>query len=127
MVKNSFDDGSNACHFARVLIECKDDMIIIPLAAKTCVGDLSLYFCGWQAESRSADLSGFGCDLTQWTSLRVETVHKTATIYVNNKKVYSLTFPHEPKGIVGVQYQFYGAAAVKETRFTAGGKVYELK
>lgn len=127
MLKNNFDDGSNACHFARVLIECKDDMIIIPLAAKTCVGDLSLYFCGWRAESKSADLSGFGCDLTQWTALRVETVNKTAAIYVNNKKVYSLTFPHEPKGIVGVQYQFYGAAAVKETRFTAGGKVYELK
>jgi hypothetical protein len=127
MVKNNFDDGTNACHNAQVLIQCKDDVIIIPLAAKSCVGDLSLYFCGWHAESKSADLSGFGCDLTQWTSLRVETVNKMATIYVNNKKTYTLTFPNEPTGVVGVQYRFNGAAAVKETRFVAKGKVYEMK
>jgi hypothetical protein len=127
MVKNEFDDGTNACHKTQVLIQCKNDVIIIPLAAKACVGDLSLYFCGAEAASRSADLSGFGCDLTQWTSLRVETVNRTATIFVNNKKAYTLTFPNDPTGIVGVQYRFNGAAAVKDTRFVAGGKVYEME
>lgn len=126
-VKNEFDDGTNACHNAEVLIQCKNDVIIIPLAAKACVGDLSLYFCGVHAESRSADLSGFGCDLTQWTSLRVETVNRKATIFVNNKKAYALTFPNDPTGIVGVQYRFNGAAAVKDTRFAAEGRVYEME
>ncbi|MET3882150.1 hypothetical protein ABIE54_001039 [Chitinophagaceae bacterium OAS944] len=127
MLKNDFDDGSNACHKAQVLIQCKNDIIMIPLAAKPCVGDLSLYFCGAAAESKTADLSGFGCDLTQWTSLRVEVVNKAATIYVNNKKAYSFLFPNKPTGIVGVQYRFNGAAAVKETRFKAGNKVYEME
>lgn len=126
MLKNDFDDGSNACHKAQVLIQCKNDIIMIPLAATPCVGDLSLYFCGAQAESKTADLSGFGCDLTQWTSLRVEVVNRAATIYVNNKKAYSFLFPNKPTGIVGVQYRFNGAAAVKETRFKAGNKVYEM-
>jgi hypothetical protein len=126
MVKNESDDGTNACHYTQVLIQCKDDIIIIPLAAKSCVGDLHLYFCGTHAESKSADLSGFGCDLTQWTALRVETVNKTATIYINDVKAYTLTFPNNPTGIVGVQYRFNGAAAVKETRFTANGVVYEM-
>lgn len=125
-LKNEFDDGTNACHNVQVLIQCKDDIIIIPLAAKSCVGNLGLYFCGMRVESRSADLSGFGCDLSQWTSLRVETVNKTATIYVNDKKAYTLLFPNSPTDIVGVQYRFNGAAAVKETRFKAGGKVYEM-
>lgn len=125
-LKNDFDDGTNACHNTEVLIQCKDDIIIIPLAAKPCVGDLGLYFCGALAESKSADLSGFGCDLTQWTSLRVETVNKTATIYVNDVKAYTLTFPNAPTGIVGVQYKFNGAAAVKETRFRSGGRVWEM-
>jgi hypothetical protein len=79
------------------------------------------------AESKTADLSGFGCDLTQWTPLRVEVVNSMATIYINNKKAYALTFPNKPTGIVGVQYRFNGAAAVKETRFKAGGKVYEME
>lgn len=126
MLKNDFDDGTNACHYTQVLIQCKDDIIIIPLAAKSCVGNLSLYFCGAGAESTSTDLSGFGCDLTQWMALRVETVNKTATIFVNNTKAYTLTFPNDPTGIVGVQYRFNGAAAVKETRFTSGGKAIDL-
>lgn len=125
-VKNDFDDGTNACHYAQVLIQCKNDIIIIPLAARSCVGNLNIYFCGAGAESKFADLSGFGCDLTQWTSLRVETVNKAATIYVNNKKAYSVTFPNDPTGIVGVQYRFNGAAAVKETRFMSRGKVWEM-
>lgn len=125
-LKNDFDDGSNACHYTEVLIQCKNDIIIIPLAAKSCVGDLSLYFCGSNAESKSDDLSGFGCDLSQWTSLLVETVNKAATIFVNGVKAYSLTFPNSPTGIVGVQYRFNGAAAVTDTRFTANGKVYEM-
>lgn len=127
MLKNTFDDGSNTCHKAQVLIQCKNDIIMIPLAAKPCVGDLSLYFCGVNAESKTADLSGFGCDLTQWTSLHVEVVNSLATIYVNNKKAYALTFPNKPTGIVGVQYRFNGAAAVKNTRFKAGEKVYEME
>jgi hypothetical protein len=127
MVKNTFDDGSNACHKAQVLIQCKNDIIMIPLAAKPCIGDLSLYFCGVGADSKTADLSGFGCDLTQWTSLRVEVVNRMVTIYVNNKKAYTLTFPNKPTGIVGVQYRFNGAAAVKEARFKTGEKVYEME
>ena len=126
MLKNDFDDGTNACHYTQVLIQCKDDIIIIPLAAKPCVGNLGLYFCGASAESKSADMSGFASDLTQWTSLRVETVNKTATIYVNEIKAYTLDFPNKPTGIVGVQYRFNGPAAVKETRFTSKGKVYEM-
>ncbi|WP_295117439.1 hypothetical protein [uncultured Chitinophaga sp.] len=126
-VKNTFDDGRNACHASQVLIQCKDDMIFIPLAAKSCVGDLSLYYCGTWIQSKSADLSGFGCDLTQWTTLRVEAVKGKVSIYVNDRPAYTLTFPNKPTAIVGVQYRFNGAAAVKDTRFTANGNAHEMK
>ena len=33
-LKNEFSGGSNACQYVEVLIQCKDDIIIIPLAAK---------------------------------------------------------------------------------------------
>jgi hypothetical protein len=49
------------------------------------------------------------------------------TIYVNNTKAYTAIFLNKPTGIVGVQYRFNGAAAVKDTRFKAGGKVYEME
>lgn len=116
-LKNEFDEGTNACQFVQVLIQCKNDIIIIPLSTKTCIGEMQLSFCGEHAMSKDADLSGFGCDLNEWTTLRVETVNKTATIFVNGKMAYSLDFPNDPTGVVGVQYRFNGVGAVKDTWF----------
>jgi hypothetical protein len=121
-VKNDFGQGANACQPMQVLIQCKNDVIIIPLAAKECVGDLSLTFCGEFASSKNADLSGFGADLTQWTKLRVESVNKKAVIYVNDAKAYTFDFKNEATGIVGVQYRFNGTGAVKGTWFEGNGK-----
>jgi hypothetical protein len=125
-LKNEFDEGTGACQYVEVLLQCKDDIIIIPLAAKTCVGNIGLYFCGASAQSEDDDLSKFGCDLNQWTKLRVETVDKHATIFVNGVKAYSMQFPNTPTGVVGVQYRFNGVGAVKDTRFEFGGSVVKL-
>ena len=125
-VKNDLDDGANACQFVEVLIQCKNDIIIIKLAKRSCAGDLSLYFCGIGVDSKEADLTGFGADLTQWTKLRVETIDKKATLFVNDKKAYSLTFPNEATGIVGVQYRFNGVGAVRDAHFEKDGKTIPL-
>lgn len=116
-LKSPFNGGSNACQFVEVLIQCKDDIIIIPLADKACAGDLRLYAAGAMAESKHADLSGFGCDLNEWNTLKVVTKDKKMSFYVNGKKAHSFTFPNDPTGIVGVQYRFNGVGAVKETKF----------
>ncbi|WP_215235989.1 hypothetical protein [Dyadobacter linearis] len=125
-VKNDFALGANACQPVQVLIQCKDDVIIIPLAAKACVGDLALAFCGNYLTSKTADLSRFGADLTQWTKLRIETIDKKASIFVNGNRAYSLQFPNKPTGIVGVQIRFNGTGAVKDTWFENNGKVTRL-
>lgn len=125
-IKSDFNQGTNVCQPVQVLIQCKDDIIIIPFSTKPCVGDLFLAFCGNFVTSKEADLSKFGADLTQWTKLRIETVNRHATIYVNDEKAYSLTFPNTPTGIVGVQYRFNGVGAVKDTKFESNGRVIEF-
>lgn len=125
-IKSDFNQGTNVCQPVQVLIQCKDDIIIIPFSAKPCIGDLFLAFCGSFTTSKEADLSKFGADLTQWTKLRIETINRHATIYVNDQKAYSLTFPNEPTGIVGLQYRFNGVGAVKDTRFESNGRVIEF-
>lgn len=124
-LKSPYSGGSNACQFVEVLIQCKDDIMVIPLADKACAGDLRLYAAGAMAESKHADLSGFGCNLNEWNTLKVVTKDKKMVFYVNGKKAYSFTFPNDPTGIVGVQYRFSGAGAVKDTRFSNG--TFELK
>jgi hypothetical protein len=116
-IKNGFNQGSNACQNVEVLIQCKDDIIIIPLASKACVGNMRLYAAGRTVTSQKADLSKFGCDLSDWTHLKVVSKNKNMVFYVNGIEAYSLTFPNAPTGIVGIQYRFNGLGAVKKTRF----------
>jgi hypothetical protein len=122
-LKNDFSEGANACQYVEVLLQYKDDVIIIPLSARACIGDLRLTFCGYFVTSQQADLSGLGTDLSQWTTLRVETVNKQATLFVNGRKAYSLSFSNAPTHLVGVQYRFYGPAAVKDTWFEHRGMI----
>lgn len=126
VLKNDFTEGTGACQQIQVLIQCKDDVIIIPLCAKTCIGNISLYACGKDIESKDADLSGFGCDLSQWTKLRVETQNKEMSFFVNDKKVHTLNFPNNATGIVGLQYRFGGVGAVKDTWIEGAGKRHEF-
>jgi len=116
-LKNEFSEGSNACQYVEVLIQCKDDIIIIPLAAKACAGAMNLYAAGMELDSKEADLSGFGADLNQWTTLRVETKDKKMSLFVNNVLASSFVFPNNPSGIVGVQYRFNGVGAVRNSWF----------
>ncbi len=125
-VMNPFNGGDNACQKVQILIQCKDDIIIIPLSAKACVGDLQLSFAGTRVSSKSADLSGFGADLNQWTHVKIICLNKKATIWVNGVEAYSLSFPHYPTGIVGVQYRFNGPAAIRDTWFIKDGRKIEL-
>jgi len=125
-VKSEFREGTAACQRVDILILCKNDMIMIPLCAKGCVGDLVLVAAGTVAKSSNANLSGFGCDLSQWVQLKVETKNKQMNFFVNGTKAYSLTFSAEPTDIVGLQYRFQGTAAVKDTRFTKDDRVIKL-
>ena len=126
-LKTGPPQGSGVCQNIQVLIQCKNDVFIIPLAAKACIGDLSLYAAGAGATSRNADLSGFGCDLTQWTTLRVTSSHRHLTFLVNGKPAWSVNFPDDPTDIIGVQYRFSGTCAVKNARFTNGNRTIDLK
>lgn len=126
-LKTGPPQGSAVCQNTQILIQCKNDVFVIPLAAKACIGDLSLFAAGAGASSRNGDLSGFGCDLTQWTSLRVTSVHRHLTIFVNGKSAWAADFPDPPTDIVGVQYRFSGTCAVKYARFTSANQTIDLK
>ena len=125
-LRNPFQEGSNTCQFIQVLIQCKDDVMIIPIASKACVGELFLYAYGYGVDSKHGDLSGFGCDPAEWVKLRVETRDKHMKFFVNSNKAYELDFPNDVTEIVGVQFRFNGPASVRGTKFESPDSTYTL-
>lgn len=125
-LKNPHAIGDNVCQNVQVMIQCKDDIMIIPLSALPCVGNLRLAVAGALIQSQDADLSGFGCNLSEWTHLKVTALDKLVQFYVNGRKAYEVRFPHDPTDIVGVQIRFNGPGSIKETFFTQGERKIEL-
>ena len=78
---------------------------------------MHLYAAGKEVNSNEADLSRFGANLDQWTTLRVETKDQKMSLFVNDIVAASFVFPNSPSGIVGVQYRFNGVGAVRNTWF----------
>jgi hypothetical protein len=114
-LRNNYKGGNNACQYVEVLIQCVDDIIIIPLVNTICTGDATLYVPGKQFVSKSDDLTGFGANLSEWTTLKVACKDRVMHFFVNGKKAFEATFTHGPAAIVGLQYRFNGCGAIKET------------
>lgn len=125
-VKSNFNQGSAACQRVQILILCKNDVFVIPLCAKGCVGDLNLYAGGKSMQSKNTDLSKFGRDMTQWVQLKVEAKDKHIRILVDGEEATAFAGEYDPSDIVGVQCRFEGPGAVKDTRFVKGDKVITL-
>ena len=126
-VRSTFFAGKNACQTVQILLQAKDDILILPLAAKACVGDLSLAAYGAYFESRSEDLSGFGCDMNDWVHVRIQCVEGKMTFYINDQQVFQTNILNVPAEIVGVQYRFEGMGAIQYTRLRSGDKVHVFK
>lgn len=123
-LKSELAEGTNSCQKVTILLQSKNDILIAPIASKGCVGALSLAAYGHYIESQKADLSGFGCNPSEWTKLRIECKNGLMKFYVNNKQAYTTKIPNQATEIVGVQYRFNGMGAIRNTWLQgATGKV----
>ena len=114
-LKSGPDEGNNACQKVTVLLQAKNDIMIIPLTNVGCVGDISLAAFGYYVGSDKADLSGFGCTPSNWTKLRIECKQGEMKLFVNNKLAYTAKIENPPTDIIGIQYRFNGTGAVRNT------------
>lgn len=126
-IRNLNQGSDNLCHYVEVLIQCKNDIIIIPLADSACIGDLGLAYLGHYLESKYEDLSRFGTDPGEWTKLKIISRNGKADIFVNDSLALELTAKNTPVGIVGVQYRFIGEGEVRYAKFRdKNGQVIQL-
>lgn len=120
-VKTGPAQGGNSCQRVEVLLQSKNDIIIVPLVNPACIGDIALIADGFYADSKQEDLSGFGCDLSEWVKLKIDCKNNQIKFSINDKLVYTTMIKNVPTEIVGVQYRFKGAGFVRNTRLIGPG------
>ena len=114
-LKNTDNQGTNTCQRIEVLLQSKNDIMIIPIVRKKCIGDIYLSAYGYYASSQQEDLSGFGCNPLEWTKLKVVCKDGKTQFYINNQLIYTAQIRNKASEIVGVQYRFNGPAAIRNT------------
>lgn len=124
-VKSMHEATTDACHRVEVVVHAKNDVLVVPLVEPGCIGDINLYAFGFNATSRKADLSGFGCHPGEWTRLRVHCRGGLMHFYVNQRLVYQAWIRNRVTDIIGVQVRFNSPGAVRNTWVQgATGKVF---
>lgn len=99
---------------------------MIPLASRQCVGNMGLTAGGKHFSSKDHDLSGFGADLAEWTSLKVAGRDGKIRFLVNDREAFTIHSELSPNDIVGVQFRFEGVGSVGRTRFNSPGNEFIL-
>lgn len=117
-IKTETGGVGNICQRVEVLLQAKNDIFIVPLVNTACIGDIALTAGGFNTDSKQDDLSGFGCDLSNWTKLKIVCKNQQIRFWINDKPVYATTIKNAPTEIVGLQYRFKGAGSVRNTRLS---------
>ncbi|MNS77103.1 hypothetical protein D3C72_1106770 [compost metagenome] len=124
-IKTGIVNSGNICQRVEVLLQSKNDIFIIPLVNTACIGDIALTAGGFYTDSKQDDLSGFGCDLSEWTKLKIVCKNQQIRFWINDKPVYATTIKNAPTEIVGLQYRFKGAGFIRNTRLS-GSEMKEI-
>lgn len=122
-VRNDYQEGSGACQFSQILLLTEGNVIVIPLSIKGCVSDIGLFFNGKGIDGKTADLSAFGCDLSQWVNVRAEVKNQKGQIYINETLAYESPWDSNEK-IVGMIFRFQGAGSIDHVRLSTADNEY---
>jgi hypothetical protein len=114
-VRNDYQEGSGACQFSQIMLLTEGDVIIIPLSIKGCVSDIGMYFNGKSIDGKTADLSAFGCDLSQWVKVKAEVKNQKGQIYINETLAYESPWDSNEK-IVGMIFRFQGSGSIDHVK-----------
>ena len=113
-VKNDYNEGSATCQFSWIILVTNGMPITIPLSTKGCVSELALLDGARTISGKTADLSSFGVDLTNWVHVTCRSEGGKLYVSINDKVAFSSALPTKKMDIVGLIYGFRGTGAVKD-------------
>jgi hypothetical protein len=125
-LRNTATPGQSVCRKADLTILGDGMAIIIPIANKGCIADIGVLTGEDWIGGNNHDLSAFGCDFTQYQTLKCVVNNHRLKIYLNNKQIMDVEQKHSIGRIVGLRFEFEGPGQVKHYKLeTPGSKVYE--
>ena len=122
------DSSSNLpCPGFELTIMCEEHIFFVDLTGKGCERNIAIKMGEVYHDGTNSDLSAFGRDLYKWQHLQIQVAHKQATIYLDEKPVYVITFKNDFGKVMGLNYNFTGTGAIDYVKLKNGeGKlVYE--
>jgi len=122
-LRNSSAIEASVCRQIRIIILGTSTAIIIPLADKGCISGIDLWTGDTWIGGRNHDMSAFGCDFSQFQNLKCTVENHHFKIYLNSKLIIDTLQKHTLDEIVGIRYEFEGAAEIKDVKLSTPGKV----
>ena len=111
-IKNSSEDLALICQNCFIFIYGDSGTIGLPICTEGCVSDIDIFAGDARISGKTNDLSGLGCDLTDWSKVRGEIKNKDFKIFIDDNLAYELTYNKSIGNIKGWHYFFKGAGAV---------------
>lgn len=72
---------------------------------------------------KTANLSDFGTDVSNWVNVSCNSNGQKITYFVNGKLAYQCPYPRKKFHILGMSYSFLGTGAVKNIRLFESNKL----
>jgi hypothetical protein len=112
-LQNTYSRASAPCKETNIMLLGTEGVIIIPLSAPGCVGELKLRLGEELIEGTTNDLSAFGVDFQKPVQLRCVSKLNNIRIDLNGNTVYIGVFNKGIGKIVGARISFQGTGYIK--------------
>jgi hypothetical protein len=112
------------CPSMMVEIGCETNFIYFHLTSKGCTGSTSAQFGEQNLDGKTSDLSSFGTDLSQWQTVEMMVMDKKATVFINQKEIFSIPYSKSSGLITGLAFASNGLMEFDNIELTSlDGKV----
>lgn len=110
-LRNTYKKGDAVCQHTNIVLLGTDNVIVIPLTIKGCVGELNLGFA--DNKTKTKDVSLFGVNFDDWVTVRCEVKNAQMKIFINQQLAFEGAQDAIGGEIIGARIRFKGAGEVK--------------
>ncbi len=111
-IRHLFSEKWAICQVTRIYLLGTDGAIIVPLSTKGCSSDNGLMLNDVYVNGKTADLSAFSADQSEFANIRIENRDKTFTFFIEDRKVYQNAYNETIGNLVGLRFRFVGVGEV---------------